>query len=888
MVRNAMLARCLGVSVLVLAGWMAAAQDDTALDVDPGALTNAGVEAVDVVEGEAPQAPPVTPEPPPPPAEVAPPPATPEMPAPAEEEPFVEPEPSPEPVAPPPPSARPRPTRPTPAARPIRVNPPRPATPGARPPSVPGSPAGPGAAAGQVSMPADAPKAEGPFNFENVELSQVIKMIGAYTKKNFDIDPNIGSTPVTVITYDKIPPEMAYEVLESILTSRGFSMVETIDGNLVKILPTAEAVPSDKTDLRRGTEEIPKSFDEISTRIVTVKYADATELSTILQRLGSKNARIDVYAPTQALIITDSADGLRRMFSFLEEVDVPGFETSMEIFTLEYTRAEVIQQQLEQVLMETGATGPRGATPQQMAASAQAPVRPTRTVRPTVPGAASSTIVGAREETLRMVPDERLNALIVVATDGMLERVRDLVRRLDTPTPYEANNLHIYELLHADAEQVETALQGIVGTAPRAGSGGGGGGPGGAPGGGGGGGAAQAVSSEVQPFEQKVQVTRYDQTNSLLVVSSPQDYKLLEAFIARLDVPARQVHVDAVIMDVTTSNDFGLTVDTASITGQDAFGLTNTANISTIYAALAGTADTANDIVLGPESGFAAGAALLGLGSEGGLTTGIFDQLTFEYNGQKISVPFVPLLFQAIEKLTDVEVLSQPSLLTVDNEEAAIVVGQEVPFVVGTSQPSTNTEGNLISTGYTRVQREEVGVKLTVTPQISEGDYVALQLEIEVSDLDAKQVGTVDILGPTTNKSLVTNRVVVKDGSTAVIAGLIRDNRSRDVTQAPILGDIPVLGWLFTSRSNSQNKRNMVVLVTPHIAKEGVDVSRITQYKVGEYRDANIDALFEKGFFKKIKRKTEMRKGHHPTAEQTDAILGGAVGTGFGRGDIKR
>lgn len=884
--RTRQTARVLAVLILAALGAPHVAWgQDLLVDEETGEIVHGG-QAQEVVEGEyvppEMQTPAVQPAPMPEPEAVQPAP----MPEPGvvEPAPMEEQEMAPELPAPPPGvqvnPPRPRPTRPTPRARPQRA---------AGAPQLPSPrPAIPAAGSSAPTEKKDGQTIGGPvtFNFQNAELSEVIASIAAATGRNFDVDPNIGATPVTVITHDVIPPEMAYEVLESILSSRGFSMVETLEGRLIKILPTPEAVPSDKTPLRRGTQGVPEeAFDVLSTHIVPIKFADATDLSTILQRLGSKNGRIDVYVPTQTLIITDTADGLRRMFSFLEEVDVPGFETVMEIFALEYTRAEVIQQQLEQVLMDTGSSGGRPAA----AAPGQPPmpVRPTRTVRPTVPGAGPSQVIGTREEVLRMVPDERLNALIVMASEGMMEKVRDLVNRLDMPTPYEANNLHIYELLHADAEQVEQALQGITGTAPRAQSG-----PGGGGGGGGGGGAAMAAASaaspEVQPFEQKIQITRYDQTNSLLVVASPQDYKLLEVFISRLDVPARQVYVDAVIMDVTISDDFGLTVDTGAITGEDGFGMTSTANISQVYAALAGTANTANGIVLGPESGLAAGAALLGLGANGGLTTGVFDEVSFEFNGKKVSIPFVPLLVQAIEKLTDVEVLSQPSLLTVDNEEASIVVGQEVPFVVGTSSPRTSGEGDLISTGFTRVQREEVGVKLKVTPQISEGDYVALLLEIEVSDLDAQQVGTVDILGPTTNKSLVNNRVVVKDGGTAVIAGLIRDNKNRKVTQSPLLGDVPLLGWLFRSKSDTRNKRNMVVLVTPHIVKEGIDLSRVTQYKVEEYRDANVDALFEKGFFKRVKQKHDNRKDYRPTQARTEALVGTSSSTGFGRGDIKR
>ncbi len=717
------------------------------------------------------------------------------------------------------------------------------------------------------------------FDFDQQELFEVIRRISALTGRNFDVDPNIAATTVTIITHDKIPPELAYEVLESILATRGFSMVETLDGHLIKVISTPDVTTSEKTPLVKGTEPIVEGFDAYATHIVPVLHADAAELSSALKILGSKSARIDTYVPTNTLIITDTADGLRRIFTFLDDVDIPGNETEIEIYTLEYTRAEVISQQLDQVLNETGAPGSGTA------ARRPQPTRPTttRTVRP-VPGAMASQVIGSREETLRMVPDERLNALIVVATEGMMERVRDLVKRLDMPTPYESNNLHIYELLNADAEQVEQAIQPLIGTAPRRAGGGGG-----AAGGGGGGAAGQA---EVQPFEQKVQIARYDQTNSLLIVASPQDYQLLEAFIARLDVPQRQVLVDVVVMDVTISNDYGVVVDAAGITGNDGFGLTSTANLAALAAGLQSTADAANATVGGPAASLALG--VLGLGTEGGLSAGVFDDMDVNINGVDVKIPFVPILFQAIEQVTDLEVLSQPSLTTVDNEEASIVVGQEVPFITSTSSPrgsNANTDGTANQSyygGYTRIQREEVGVKMTVTPQISEGDNVLLEIEVEVSDTDAAQIGTIDIVGPTTNKTLINNKVLVKDGATAVLAGLIRDNTSRKRKQPPILGDLPVLGWLFRSKTSVFEKRNLVVLVTPHIVKESIDLERVTHHKVTEYHDANVEELMNQGFFKKVKLKSKIRKKHRPTFDKSQSLTGSRAGSKFGRGDIKR
>jgi len=772
----------------------------------------------------------------------------------------------PQPVRPAVRPVRPKVAAPARPARPLRkAPPPRRAAPVGQPSLTPA--AAPGDKTGK--------SAEEPisFDFREEPLSLVIDQISRLTGRNFDVGPNVGAATVTVITHDKIPPEMAYEVLESILATRGFSLVEDLDGHLIKVIPTPDATTSEKTPIIKGSADVPEGYDNYATHIVSVKYADASELTGVLKLVSSKTARIDAYAPTNTLIITDTADGLRRIFSFLEDIDIPGFDTVMEIFTLEYTRAEVLSQQLEQVLLDEGGGPPERAQPVRRPTT----TRSSRPVRPSVPGAPTSQVIGSRDEVLRMVPDERLNALIVVASEGMMERVRDLIKRLDTPTPYEANNLHIYELLNADAEQVEQAVQPLIGTAPRKA----------AAAGGGGGGAAAAGGTEVQPFEQKVQITRYDQTNSLLIVASPQDYKLLEAFIARLDVPQRQVYVDAVVMDVTMSDSYGVSVEAASVTGEDGFGLTQTTNLATIAQALAPTADAATDIA---STGGSFALGLLGLGSAGGMTAGIFDDIKVDVNGEEVTIPFVPALFQAIETITDLEVLSQPSLVTVDNEEASIAVGQEVPFITSTSS-SRRTDGSVdtgMYGGYTRVEREEVGVKLKVTPQISEGDNVLLEIEIEVSDVADQSVGTVDIVGPTTNKSLIQNRVLVKDGSTAVLAGLIRDTADRSRTQPPVLGDLPLLGWLFRNRSNTMQKRNMVVLVTPHIIKEGVDYERVTQYKVGEYHDTNIEKLMEMGFFKRVKKKAKMRKKHRPTYDRSEALTGKRTNYSFGRGDIPR
>ena len=813
------------------------------------------------------------------------------------------------PVVTPPPRPRPNRNFPTPGGGPMIPGAPAPmpgtsnATPGTTQPSGPSNDEKTGESA---SAPVN-------FDYRDAPLSEVIEGIAKLTGKNFDVDPNIGALTVTIITHDRIPPEMAYQVLESILASRGFSMVQTLDGNLIKILPTPDASGSAKNPLFKDASVDKQSYDKYSTHIIQVKHADPTELANALKILGSQTAKIDVYVPTNTLIITDVADGLKRMFEFLEQADIPGQETAMEIFQLTYTRAEVLTQQIEQVLLEQG-TGARGGA--QPGGPAPAPQRAPVRGRPAIPGQSQSQVIGSNAEVLRMVSDERLNSMIVVATAGMMEKVRDLVERLDTPTPYEANTLHIYELLNAEAEQVEQALQGLVGggggssrygSSSRsrsnqrsrtgqqatqnqqrpANSTGATGGPSGA-------------AADVQPFEQSVQITRYDQTNSLLIVCSPQDWKLLESVIAQLDVRQRQVHVDAVVMDVTMNDNYSVEVDAAALEDSKYFGLTGTQQIGKIASGLAAAAGTANQVTGGtgttpttptvPTQATLA-ASLLGLGQNGGLTTGVFDSLEFEISGKKVKVPFVPLLFQAIESITDLEVLSQPSLVTVDNEEASITVGQEIPYVTSQGRTSLDNNGNPVSNsfygGFNQVQREDVGVKLKVTPQISEGESILLEMELEISDTDANQIGDVNLLGPTLNKSLVNNKVLVRDGSTAVLAGLIRDTNTRKRSQPPILGDIPVVGFLFRSKTNTHAKRNMVVLVTPTIIKDGQDHSRVTDYKVDEFHKTNLEELWQgKSFFKKVKQKANMRKNYRPTVDKSEELVGERNTGKFSKGDI--
>jgi general secretion pathway protein D len=690
------------------------------------------------------------------------------------------------------------------------------------------------------------------FDFEKTPLIDVVKSLGAQTGRNFQIKDGVTSTPVTVFTYSPIPAELAFAILENILVANGLGMVEALDGNMIMIVPIGTGVTegSEKVPMFIGSEKFPQGYDNFETRVIPVRYASAEDLQELMRGLGSPNADVKVYGPTNLLILTDVAGGLRRMLTLLREIDIPGYDIVTRIFQLEYARAEIVATQLQDVLI-----GPDGqqATPGRAGGRPVAAPQPNRRVLPNQ-GRQQGVVVGSVAETLRVVHDERLNTVITVANESMMERVEDLIARLDQPVDTTRNNMHIYDLLNADAVKIAEALNGIIsGTTSRAESQG----------------AGAAQSGEIQTFEKTVTVTAYEETNALLVLATPQDYEVLKVIIAGLDVLQRQVNIEAIIMDVVIDDAFSLSVNSVGIDDDSFFGFSNAATL-------------ANAIVAGP----------FGLAGTGGGTIGYVDGTSDlpvpDGTGgfTTTTVPNIPVLLTMIETLTSVDILSQPSLTTKDNVEANIIVGQEVPFITGSQ--SSLAGGGAVGGGslFSRVSREDVGIKLKVTPQISEGDTVSMQLDVEVSQTVASDVGAdVNLVGPTLSKSNVTGEILVRDGSTAIIGGLVSEQTNRSISQTPILGDLPIIGMLFRSKGTGRAKRNLVVLVSPNIVRDATDAERLTEHKLTTFSRANMDAWFEHGFLEKVSQKYESRKirGH-----KFRGLDRNNAGPRFQRGDIKR
>jgi len=315
-----------------------------------------------------------------------------------------------------------------------------------------------------------------------------------------------------------------------------------------------------------------------------------------------------------------------------------------------------------------------------------------------------------------------------------------------------------------------------------------------------------------------------------------ESIRVKEGLLEQLDMPERQVYVEAVIMEVTISDDVTVGVDLAAIDEDD-------------FIAASTYGDLANLLIQGP------------LGFTGGLA-GVVDgdmAITDPLTGETIVVPKIPALLTAIQTVTDLDILAAPALVTTDNTEAEIHVGQDVPFISGSARPLAQEA--ISPTIYSSVNREKVGITLTVEPQISEGDYVKLKVQVTVSDTIASDVGIdPNIAGPTLSVAEVTNTAIIRDGYMGIIGGLIRQKKSQSRSQVPILGDIPILGWFFGKRGTVNEKRNLVVILTPHIVRESEDLDALTRKHQEEYEQGKWQMRQELNFWRRAFKKEKLDK----------------------------
>ncbi len=617
------------------------------------------------------------------------------------------------------------------------------------------------------------------MNLDNMEIPDVVKLISKLTGKNFILDDNVigNKGTVTVISPTPLTLDEAYEVFQAILSSKGLTIVES--GKLLKIVPQQTAKQTNIETVLGPADP----GDRFVTRLVPLKFIQATAAEAIIKPLGSAHAYIKSYEPTNTLIIADANSNIERLLGIIEQIDMESEGAEMRIYHLAHAAADTIAATLQQAVVGQGAPTSR------------------RRIAPGAKGGVSGTSSGGDVQ-VRIIPDSRTNSLIVVADEASMAQVDKLVKVLDVEIPSGTGKINVYQLKYADADNIASVLTTIskaAGIKAKPGK------PGAVQ--------RQVVKSPGSTntsmpvnFENAVNITADKTTNSLVIMAVPQDFQTLKEVIEKLDVRRPQVLIEAMIIEMSYDKAVEMGVEWRTTTDPTKGGF---------------------NVVGG--SGFGQMAALGGLATNPFATpSGMFLAAidgTIEVGG--ITYPNLGAVITALQTQGDLEVIATPHLLTTDNEEAEIIVSDNIPFQ---TSEKFDSNGQPIFT----FEYRDVGLTLRFTPQINDENFVKLKLFQEVSDVVSVATGGSKNAPSTTKRSAKTT-VVVKDASTVVIGGLIQEGKEITTNSVPCLGDIPILGLLFKSERKAGEKTNLMIFLTPHIIRDYGDLEKLTQEKRAQY-----------------------------------------------------
>ncbi|MDA8434295.1 MAG: type II secretion system secretin GspD [Nitrospiraceae bacterium] len=614
------------------------------------------------------------------------------------------------------------------------------------------------------------------FNFVDVDLPVITKFISEITGKNFIFDEKVKGK-ITIIAPSKLSIDEAFNLFTSVLELKGFTVVPS-GVEAYKIVPSADAK---QQGLRVLTEGAPVNESYVA-RLITLKSVSAEDALHFFQPLVSKDGSISVFGPGNLLLVIDSGTNVDKILSLTELIDKPYLTEMPEVIPLRHASADTVAKVLNEGMGKARAR--------------------------TVPGQPAA-------EGATAIADSRLNAVILFGDRSVRESMKALIPLIDTPAPEAQGRVNVYFLENADATELSKVLEGMIkGTQAQK--------------------PAGAAGTPVTPFEAAggITITADKASNSLVVVASPADYQNLSQIIKQLDKRRRQVYVEAMIVEAS--------IDKLRSLGTQ-WRASATQNGKPIAIGGFGTIDqtTFQNILQGLQ-----GASVGGLGNflTVPLTTTNSDGTV---STNLLTVPGFAALFSLNDFHDTVNVLSSPQLLTSDNKEAEILVGENVPFV-SQSQTTSALGVTSSSSGVTPVSgivnsivRQDVGIILKITPQITEGDHVKLDIYQEISQVKNQSDALTVSLGPTITKRSTKTSVVVKDNQIVVIGGLMQENDEETVTKMPVLGDIPILGWFFKTKNVTKNKTNLLVFLNPHIIKEPARLAQITEKKQMEFAVKN-------------------------------------------------
>ncbi|WP_213995102.1 type II secretion system secretin GspD [Arsukibacterium sp.] len=609
-------------------------------------------------------------------------------------------------------------------------------------------------------------------NFKGTDINEFINIVGMNLKKTIIVDPQVRGR-INVRSYEMLNEEQYYQFFLNVLEVYSFAVVE-MESGILKVVRNKDAKTS---NIPVVGDDAPGYGDEMVTRVVQVRNVSVRELAPLLRQFSNQagGGHVVNYDPSNVIMMTGPAAVVNRIVDIIQRVDKAG-DQELEILKLEFASAGEIVRILENIYKSQG----RAEQPDFL-----------------IP---------------KIVADERTNSVIVSGELQARQRVIELAKRLDAELK-TSGNTRVYYLKYAKAEELVPVLKGVSDSIVAEVQGGAGGA------------AGSQGARRSQGTGREISIEAHADSNSLVVTAQPDMMRSLEDVIRQLDIRRAQVLVEAIIVEVFEGDGTDFGVQWLNANG----GGTNFSNGNTI-----------------PIIGVAAGAAQASQVTPGSTTTTIVDGVPVTQTSPDSNRDYSMLaevlsglngamlgfyrgdwaaILQAVRTSTNSNVLATPHITTMDNQEAFFLVGQEVPVITGSTTGSNNTNP------FQQVQRQEVGIKLKVTPQINEGNAVQLTIEQEVSSIGGAT--PVDI---TINKREIKTTVMTDDGATVVLGGLIDEDVQESESKVPLLGDIPLLGHLFKSTSVTKQKRNLMVFIKATIVREGSAISGISKAKYNHIR----------------------------------------------------
>jgi general secretion pathway protein D len=623
------------------------------------------------------------------------------------------------------------------------------------------------------------------LNLKNAELRSVIETVSRLTGKTFVLDQRVNrNTKITVISQHMMTEGEIYAVFLSILKVNGMTAVTT--GPVTKIMQEQQA-KQDSTPISADESNIPDS-DLLITQVIKLNNIAVGEVQIMLRPLIRAQGQLGVYKPSNVIVITDYAANVKKLVKLIRQVDKESVQ-EIELIPLEHASATEIVRILDTLNKRS----------------------------------AGSKAKEANES--KFVADERTNSILLSAAPSDRLRLISLIKKLDTSEGQSGNTKVIY-LHYAKADDIVDVLEGvgkIKEDEENQKKGG-------------------ATTSRRSAGGVSYSINSHDETNSLVITAPTDLMRSFEDVIRRLDIRRAQVHVEAIIVEISENRAKELGVQWlfgSQGSGTAPAGVISFGNTGTPIGAIAGAGqanrgqDTTTTTVVDPDTGVITETSNPNQGDNGAALAQVLGGLSgigigaarFAESGLSFAT-FV----NALASDTDANILSTPSLTTLDNEEADMIVGQEIPIITGSQLGSNNANP------FQSIDRKEVGIKLKIKPQINEGNVIRLTINQEVSSISGATAADV-----VTNTRKINTNVLVEDGNMIVLGGLIDEQIQVSNQKVPFLGDIPLLGNLFKSQGTTKVKRNLMVFIHPTIVRSSHDMTSLSRGKYNYMHALQLD-----------------------------------------------